>query len=276
VQESSTGSTMRFCSLASSSRAGNAYVIQSAETTILVDFGVRLRRMEQSLDSVGVNPSEIDAVLITHEHGDHCRGLHIKHPLHARYGIDALYSSRGTWRQLGAPDAAPYRTVGPSCPVLIGGIRVRALPTSHDAAEPQGFMFCSGEEQLGLVTDLGTVEPHIITALRGAHHLVFESNHDVRMEEESGRPLHLIQRVMGRAGHLSNEQAGAALAEIAGHDTRTVLLAHLSTECNTPERASATCSTYLERAGRSCPVQVAPSAEPSPWFGEGVGEAGTS
>ncbi len=258
---------LRFCSLASSSRHGSSYVVQAAGTTVLVDCGVRLRRTERCLRYLGIRPGEIDAIFLSHEHRDHCRGLHIKYPLHIRHGIDALYSSRQTWHSLGLSPSPPYRSITAERPVRVGALQVSALLTSHDAAEPYGFIFRTAAESLGLITDLGTVPPDLCSTLHGVDHLVLESNHDVQMEMDSGRPPHLVDRILGQYGHLSNEQAGRALVNIAGPRTSAVLLAHLSTECNTPDLALSTCQRHLARAGKQCAMRVAPPGSPSEWMG---------
>jgi len=255
-----------YCSLSSSSHFGNAYVVKTASTQVLIDYGVRLQKMQQYLDNVGVDPGEIDAVFITHEHSDHCIGLNIKYPLHIRYDIPAVYGSPRTWRSLQKEITAPYMDIRPNETTTVGDIKVTALRKPHDAAQPLAYRFDSNGESVGIVTDLGKVEPGLIASLYNVDHIILESNYDEKMERESARPAFLIDRVMGDRGHLSNEQAALALRRIIGPNTRSVLLAHLSIECNTPEVALSCCESYLSKVKPDLEIDVALPDRPTRWF----------
>ena len=263
----STAPGLRFCSLSSSSRHGNAYLVGAGNTTILVDYGVPLRRMECLLADLAVDPFDIDAIFITHEHGDHSHALKIKYPFHLRYGIDHLFSAPLTWNRMGIPARPPHHPLDPNETVRVGDLRVTGLSKSHDAVQPLGYRIAYEDEVLAVVTDLGTVDPEMISTLRGSTYLVFESNYDVQMQEESGRPASLIQRIIGDQGHLSNDQAGSSLKRIADSRTRAILLAHLSLDCNTPELATETVARFLRKTAYAGDLLAAPPDRPSPWLG---------
>jgi phosphoribosyl 1,2-cyclic phosphodiesterase len=264
---------MRFCSLASSSKAGSAYLIQGGEgTKVLVDCGLGVRRLESRLREAGVAPDSLAGVLATHDHSDHVTALRLVNPFTRKFGVP-LYGSPALLASLslgvGSGGRVYSRRLGETIPLLagkivrVGGLTVLPFRKSHDAPEPLGYLITDGEAQVAVATDLGAVDAEMIRLLRGTTYLIFESNHDVDLEIQSGRPLHLIQRVLSDRGHLSNEQAGDALAEIAGRETRMILLAHLSDECNTPELAYATVAGRLQMAGYTGGLGVAPLFERS-------------
>ncbi|MFO8059351.1 MAG: MBL fold metallo-hydrolase [Bacillota bacterium] len=264
----SSGRGIRFRSLSSSSRHGNAYLVITPGATVLADCGVPLRRLEGFLRDSGVAPADIDAIFITHEHTDHCRALKIRHPFDLRHSIGRMFSTPRTWRALHMPTESPHHPLVPGTAVQVGDLQVVGLRNSHDAAQPISLKFTCADETLAVVTDLGTVDPGMVSALRGSTYLVVESNHDVQMEMESGRPASLIRRVLSDFGHLSNDQAGASLQLMVGTDTRAVLLAHLSTQCNTPELARNAVAAYLDGTSFTGDLLAAPPDRPGPWLGE--------
>ncbi len=267
---------MRFCSLASSSKAGSAYLIEGGDgTRVLVDCGLGIRKLEARLWEAGANPDSLAGVLVTHDHADHVGALRLRHPFTAKHLVP-LFGSRTLIESLGYDwGTGRSRALGETQAVRagrtfrVGGLEVTAFRKSHDAPEPLGFLLTDGVEQVAVATDLGVVGRDLVSLLRGSTYLIFESNHDVEMEINSGRPVHLIRRVLGDHGHLSNEQAGEALARIVGPETRMVLLAHLSDECNVPELAHATVSRYLEEAGYGRGLGIAPMFGRSCLFGDG-------
>lgn len=280
---------MRFSSLASSSKAGSAYLIEGGDgTRVLVDCGLGIRRLEARLWESGANPASVSGVFLTHGHSDHVAAVRLRRPFTRKFHVP-LYASRSLLASLadgvavgpagdtgaGAPEGGPFASglgeahpLRAATPVQVGGLEVTPFLKPHDADDPFGFVLTDGESRLAVVTDLGCVSREIVRLLRGSTFLVFESNHDVDMELNSGRPAHLIRRVLGDRGHLSNEQAGEALAEIAGPETRMVVLAHLSDECNTPELALSTVSRYLDEAGYGGGLAVAPMFQRSCQFSE--------
>ena len=257
-------SPFQFCSLSSSSRYGNAYVVSSPSTHVLIDYGLSRRRLERYLKQKGISPDQIDAIFISHEHSDHSRALNIKSPFHVRHNISKLYSATNTWKHLGMTGVNP---VVPGTLIKVGDMRITGIPKPHDAAEPLAFSISHNEHKLGIITDLGTITPAIVEHFRDANHLIIESNYDTDLQNNSGRPWPFIKRITGEQGHLSNEEAGHLLQQIASKNTENILLAHLSLDCNTPDLALAAAQASLEHLGFKGQLRVAPPDQPSHWFG---------
>lgn len=264
--------SIRFISLSSSSRFGNAYLVEGpGKVRILVDCGIRLRRMEALLCSLGIDPASIQAIFLTHEHGDHTAALKPKTPFPQKYGIP-VYANRGLWqrlrREIGCLDPQLMRVMTDACPIEVGNLSVSAFAKPHDAVAPLGYIIRGGEEQLGVVTDLGNVTTQIVERLKGSEYLIFESNHDYEMERASDRPWSLIRRVLGDEGHLSNHQAAEALARVVNRQTRGIALAHLSLDCNTPELAEETVGKELKKTPYKGFLATLPADKASRWFPE--------
>ena len=267
-EESEVTTSVRYCSLASSSKYGNAYLVDSGQTKILVDHGIPLRRLRAHLGRIDCDPRDIAAVFITHEHGDHSRAVTSK-PRDIFRADCLAYATDGTWRALGlVPNSPNHRAMGiGDPPVRIGDLEVVAIPKPHDAREPVGFIVSSADETLAVVTDLGQPTSTLREHLTGLHHYILESNYDVDMEMNSARPRVLIDRVMGRRGHLSNRQAAHLLAEVMGPATESILLAHLSLDCNCPQLASEAVLKTIANSHHRPFLMVAPPDGPSPWLG---------
>lgn len=235
---------------------------------------------------LGVNPASLDAIFLSHEHNDHIRALTVKHPFSQRHGVP-VYAPARFWRttapRLGPMEPRWCRTIEPGQTVTVGDrgdrpgrsgaapLRVTAFAKSHDATDPVSFALSSAGERLGVVTDLGRADPDadagLFSLLRGCEHLIFESNHDENLERASGRPAHLIARVLGPRGHLSNNQAGRALARLVTGATRSVVLAHLSLECNTPALALETVRGHLRGTAFAGRLTAAPPDTPGELLG---------
>ncbi|MFP4201157.1 MAG: MBL fold metallo-hydrolase, partial [Clostridia bacterium] len=255
-------------SLSSSSKYGNCYLIASGSTRILVDYGVPLRKMEGFLGEAGCDPKSISAILMTHEHGDHSRGLHIKNPFHRRYGIE-VYATGGTWEGISKPpDNLTHRLIRPGSLIDIDGLEISAMPKLHDAREPIALLIRGNSSSLGIATDLGEFTPEMADFLRGADHYIIESNYDPDLELASPRPRSLIARVMGPRGHLSNYQAAEAMSLLVTADTSSVLLAHLSLECNRPALAIKTMTRALANTEFAGFVAAAPAGVPGEIMGD--------
>lgn len=256
---------LELCTLASGS-SGNSLLVTDGRTHVLVDAGISCRRICTGLKELGVEPTELAGVLITHEHSDHISGLttltkQLKLP---------VYASPGTGRQLCYRIAfleELLRPVAPGEGFSIGGLAIESFPTSHDAAESVGYALSAGGRKAAVVTDLGYVTEAVLRGIRGADLLVAEANHDVEWVQSGPYPYHLKARILGDRGHLSNE-AGAELAWTAVEGgARTVVLAHLSHENNTPAWAHEVVRGVLERrgaaVGRDVALEVAPRSEKS-------------
>ena len=256
---------LELCTLASGS-SGNSLLVTDGRTHVLVDAGISCRRICTGLKALGVEPTELAGVLITHEHSDHISGLTT---LTKQLRLP-VYASPGTGRQLCYRIAfleELLRPVAPGEGFSIGGLAIESFPTSHDAAESVGYALSAGGRKAAVVTDLGYVTPEVERGIRGADLLVCEANHDVEWVQSGPYPYHLKARILGDRGHLSNE-AGAELAWTAVEGgARTVVLAHLSHENNTPARAHEVVRGVLERrgaaVGRDVALEVAPRSEKS-------------
>ena len=254
---------LELCTLASGS-SGNSLLVTDGRTHVLVDAGISCRRICTGLKELGVEPTELAGVLITHEHSDHISGLTT---LTKQLRLP-VYASPGTGRQLCYRIAfleELLRPVAPGEGFSVGGLAIESFPTSHDAAESVGYALSAGGRKAAVVTDLGHVTQAVSDGIRGAELLVAEANHDEEWVRTGPYPYYLKQRVLGRRGHLSNE-AGAELAWTAVKGgARTVVLAHLSHENNTPARAHEVVRGVLERrgaaVGRDVALDVAPRAE---------------
>ena len=239
---------MEVCVLASGSK-GNCIYVSVGGTSLLVDAGLSAREMVARLRVAGVEPESLQAVLFTHDHVDHYRGIEVfsrKYPVR-------LFANEGT--AAGIEISCPKMTCAweifeTSSTFEIGGLRVEAFTVPHDAADPVGFVFDDGVSRLCVVTDLGQATPLICAKLAQCHAAILESNHDYDMLMQSERPWPLKTRIAGRSGHLSNDDAAALLCSAIQERLHTLLLAHLSEECNTPALALNTMRLALRAVGR--------------------------
>lgn len=234
---------LRFALLGSGSR-GNATLIECGSTRILVDCGFSIRETEARLARLGVEATALDAILVTHEHSDHLRGVG---PLARRHGI-ALWMTPGTHAAVPQRLAAtmPEATLfDPHTPFAVGDLEVRPVPVPHDAREPCQFVFSDGARRIGVLSDAGHVTPHMRECLDGVDALALECNHDETMLAEGPYPPVLKARVGGNLGHLSNAQSAALLAGIDCSRLQHLVLTHLSEHNNTPDHARAAVAEAL-------------------------------
>jgi phosphoribosyl 1,2-cyclic phosphodiesterase len=235
---------MRFASLGSGSE-GNALIVEASGggSRVMLDCGFGIRECERRLARLGLVASDLDAVLVTHEHGDHVGGVA---RLAKKHGL-AVFMTYGTYvaAGLGGPGAfqAPLEfdvtLIDTHTPFTVGDLRVLPFPVPHDAREPVQFAFTDGRARLGALTDLGASTPHVEAMLAGCDALVLECNHDRAMLDAGPYPPGLRARVGGDYGHLENAQSAALLARVAHGGLRHVLAAHLSSRNNTPDLARA-------------------------------------
>lgn len=225
---------MRFCSLGSGS-AGNSTVVEAHAAgrthRVLIDCGFSLREFELRAARAGLEPATLDAIFVTHEHGDHI-GCAVG--LARRHGI-ALWMSRGTWRAIGEPELPGllhFARDGQG--ITIGTLLLQPYTVPHDAQEPLQLRCSADGAQLGVLTDAGSVTPHLLAHLQHCNALVLECNHDPALLAASSYPASLKARVGGRFGHLSNNTSAEVLAACMHSGLRHLVAAHLSTQNNRP------------------------------------------
>lgn len=255
---------IRFKSLGSGS-SGNATVVQSREGTalthLLVDCGLGIRELDKRLAGAGMLAEQIDAIFITHEHGDHI-GCARQLALRERIPV---YMSEGTYAAIGQPDfAGLLRLAGDGAAFALGGLQVRPFTVPHDAREPLQLSCTDGETRLGLLTDLGHVSTHVLQELTGCATLLLECNHDEALLMAGSYPPFLKRRVGGAYGHLANS-AAAALARslLAAGALRQVVAAHLSEQNNRPELAR---QALTDALGTAVELHVADGPSGSDWI----------
>jgi phosphoribosyl 1,2-cyclic phosphodiesterase len=229
---------MRFCSLGSGS-SGNATVVEatngSTRSRVLVDAGFSLRELDLRLARAGLAADGIDAVFVTHEHGDHI-GCAVT--LARRHHIP-LWMSRGTWRAIGEPALGDglLNFARDGLSFTVGDLALMPYTVPHDAAEPLQLRCSDGARSLGILTDVGSATPHLLAHLQGCDALLLECNHDRDMLAQSRYPASLKARIGGRLGHLANDTAATILAGCLHGGLKRLVAAHLSEQNNRPTLA---------------------------------------
>ena len=255
---------VRVQSLASGS-SGNAYLIQSGSSTVLIDCGIGIRELQRFLASWEITADELAGVLITHEHGDHVRSLDQL----LRRGAP-VYTTHGTADALGLAHDR-YVRIWWSQPFTVGSLDVTPIQTSHDAAEPCGLMIQTSGIGIAVITDLGETTPATAEFASHADLLILESNHCHHMLRSGPYPAHLKRRVASNVGHLSNDQCAELVCGVSTRDTGPshVWLAHLSATNNSARVASEATERQLMSCGAQPIVSVLPRGRPGPlWTGD--------
>jgi phosphoribosyl 1,2-cyclic phosphodiesterase len=232
---------MRFASIGSGSR-GNGTLVQTGKSLLLVDCGFTLKETEMRLLRLGVEPGQLRAILVTHEHGDHCNGVRV---LANRHNLP-VYMTAGTARARQLLDVDNCVIIDSHAPFFIDDVHIQPVAVPHDAAEPVQFVFNWFGKRLGVLTDIGVVTPFVLEHYNGCDALLLESNHCVDMLARSAYPLSLKLRVGGRFGHLSNAQAAGMLDEIETERLQHLVIAHLSEKNNTLERVKESMANTLQ------------------------------
>lgn len=249
---------MRFSVLASGS-GGNAVYLESGATRLLVDGGLSGRELVTRLLSIGADPAGLNGILVTHEHADHILGVGI---LARRFDLPVYIHSDtlgAAARHLGW---LPHTVCFDGDDVLeVGDLRVRPFPIPHDAVNPLGFTFSRNGKKIGLATDMGYVQSLARERLKGSNALILESNHDLEMLKEGPYAWSLKQRVMGRTGHLSNDDSSVLLGELLHDRLQCVVLAHLSAVNNLPRIAESLAREVIRRSGQNVRLTMARQGE---------------
>ncbi len=234
---------MRFASLGSGSK-GNATLVQVDDTLVMVDCGFSLRETTRRMAQLGVKPEQLSAILVTHEHADHCVGVA---RLSKRYDIP-VYLTHGTADSGRLNGSFEFVRINGDDTFTLGGLEIRAVAVPHDAREPCQFRFSGASRQLGLLTDLGCITAHVIEQFRTCDSLMLEFNHDTAMLRDGPYPPALKRRVGGDWGHLSNEQAARFLRHMDAAPLRHLVVAHISEKNNCRRQAESLVSASLPGA----------------------------
>ena len=231
---------MRVASLGSGSR-GNATLIRHGNTTLLVDCGFSLRETERRLNRLCVEPEEVDAIFVTHEHTDHIRGVGV----FARKYKTPVWMTHGTLRVCNVGELPSVNELITEEAIALKDIEILPFSVPHDAAEPCQFRLTEGDKQLGILTDTGMITRHIIDVLNGIDALLLECNHDVDMLNEGLYPPTLKARVGSDYGHLNNDQAAGLLDIIDTNKLISIAAMHISEKNNTRFLAQQALSSAL-------------------------------
>jgi phosphoribosyl 1,2-cyclic phosphodiesterase len=247
-----------------SGSAGNATLVEAGGVRVLIDAGFSGRDLERRLESVGVEADSIAGIVITHDHGDHTRGMGV---LARRHGLPLYLTAltrvacanllSGTERVLTYASSAPFR---------IGALEIRPFLTVHDAADPVAVTVCDTATgaRLGIATDLGRPTAAVRAELAGCHMLVLEANHDDARLWAGPYPWSVKQRIASSHGHMSNRAAAELARELLHPGLRTIVLAHLSEHCNDAALAEDAVGSALARSRYRGTLTAAPQHEPLP------------
>ncbi len=236
---------LNLCPLRSSSK-GNTTMVFNKDTRILVDCGISGKALIECLSLAGVEANTIDALVITHEHSDHIKGVGI---ISRKYDIP-IYANKSTWQamkaQLGRINEENIRVFETGSEFYINSIKVKSFKTPHDAAESVGYTFSFMEESVAVATDMGVITEEILAAIYGSHTALIEANYDLNMLEIGSYPYELKCRIKGERGHLCNSAAAELARSLADSGTKRIILGHLSEENNYPPIAFETVKACIK------------------------------
>lgn len=258
---------LNFCSLYSGS-SGNSLLVKTDKTKILIDCGTSLKKIVDALSSVNTDISEIDAILVTHEHSDHVQSLgnaSCKYNIPVYANIETLEAMPKQKEKISLENQKLFE-IGKE--FSIGDLAIKPFSIPHDAANPCGFNIYNNKSKLTIATDLGHMDSTLLNNLKDSSFILLESNYDPEILKCSKYPFMLKQRIAGPNGHLSNSTAGKTIAELMKSDLKEVMLGHLSKENNFPELAYQTVieelnncnvdtsSLKISVANRYCPSKM--------------------
>jgi phosphoribosyl 1,2-cyclic phosphodiesterase len=259
---------MRAWTLGSGSK-GNSILLESGGTRVLIDAGYSPRALAQRLAIAGVQPESISAVIVTHEHIDHVRGVSAAQ----RRWQWQVYGSAGTIAAIAELDEHRCTALRSGAAFTIGALQFELVRVPHDASAPTAVVATATRTgfRTGIAHDLGAVPDALRTAFLRLDLLLLESNHDEEMLRTGPYPVFLQARISGGSGHLSNRQSAALSRELAGEQLRQLVLLHLSEVNNTPRHAVIAAEAALRGARTKCPVTAAPQDRPAGPFGDATG-----
>jgi len=240
-----------FCPLASGSK-GNAIYFGSKEAKLLIDAGLSGRSTEQKLALLGVRLDEIDAIVISHDHTDHIHGLKTLALRHQLPVFANMETAKSIYHIL--KECPKFHIFETGEPFEFRDIRIHPFSIQHDTVDPVAFTLQTDKTKVGICTDLGFPTTLVKRHLRDCDYLYLEANHEPAMVHACSRPMVYKQRVLSRQGHLSNESCALLLKELLHSNLKHVHLAHLSEECNLPQRAL---ERVREQVGDALPISIA-------------------
>ncbi|MDO3386503.1 MBL fold metallo-hydrolase [Gilvimarinus sp. SDUM040013] len=249
---------MRFASLGSGSQ-GNGTLIEWSDGALLLDCGFSMKEAELRLARLERSPRDLSALLVTHEHGDHIKGIAA---MARRYQLP-VYMTPGTYHSRDLGVIPQLRLIEGYRAFRIGSLEVEPVPVPHDAREPSQFIFCSDGIKFGVLTDLGSISPHVEERYCDCDALLLEANHDPVMLASGPYPPSLKQRVGGAWGHLSNQQTAGFLARVDTDKLQALVIAHISQKNNSLAAARAVLDPVTQSVAR---VQYACQDEGFGWI----------
>lgn len=251
--------SVSFVSLGSGSN-GNATVVRVDDTLLLIDAGFSARIICQRLFEAGIAPEQLTAILVSHEHSDHVKGV----PVLARKHHIPVWLTRGTYRRMKDRNIPQVEFIHPHGSFRIGDAKITPFPIPHDAAEPCQYIIGNGKKRFAIATDMGCVTPYVHRQLSGVDALLLEANYDLNMLQNGSYPYSLRTRIDGRYGHLSNDQSAQLASQLEHPGLQQLFLGHLSENNNTPESAFARVADRLKKGGDD--VTVLKRAALNDWF----------
>lgn len=260
---------MELFSIASGS-SGNCICVGNDRSHVMIDAGVSGKRIEAGMNTYDYTTSDMDGILITHEHSDHIMGLGV---IARKYGLP-IYATKGTVdailtsSSVGKIDTDLFHVIESGVEFTVGDLTMMPMPISHDAADPVAYLLTDGTRRIGVVTDLGVYNEEIIRQMQGLDAVLLEANHDINMLQVGSYPYPLKQRILGEKGHLSNEASGQLLGRILHDNMKHIMLGHLSKENNYAQLAYETVRLEISLGdnpyrGNDFPIEVARRDGPS-------------
>ncbi len=251
------------CAMIGSGSAGNATLVSTGTTTLLIDCGYSIRAFEERAQALDFDPATLAGILVTHEHEDHVGGVDA---LARKYQIP-VYATRGTRvaTEARSGSLAHWHQISAHQAFQIGELEIQPVPVPHDAREPSQFIFIEGASRLGVLTDIGSLTSHVIGLYQTCHALVLEFNHDPGLLAASAYPARLKRRIAGDYGHFSNGQSQSLLKAMQSAHLKHVVAAHLSERTNHPDIV-AECLTQAAASANAFEWSIAAQEKVLPWF----------
>ena len=250
---------MRFASLGSGSK-GNSTVVESDTACVMVDCGFGLRNACTRLERIGKSPEDLTAIIVTHEHSDHWKGIGA---LSAKYNIPVYLSAGSLKAKEIQSGEALFNCIDSHKDFYVGDVCIKPVPVPHDAREPIQYILSNGKVQLGILTDLGHFTPHVVSSYSKCDALLLECNYDEDMLLDGPYPRFLKDRVSGMYGHLSNRQAADLLLALDLSRLKTLVIGHISAKNNDVSRIKAAIEPLC---GEDIVLSFADQESGSPWM----------